>query len=108
MNSLLTIVLAFALLLIVGWSSPSGAATIRDNTIACTWPVLEQLRELRTDNEAFKKRLIIGVLSGECITLNAGERVMVLERSVWSNASRVKKPGSIRTDLWVPGQYDVA
>lgn len=102
--------LALITLLVVGmsvglWITPQGssAASVRADTIACTWAVIQHLQDLTGDKQAFERRWKLGVLTGDCITLNAGETVIVIERSVWHNATRVKKPGSLRTDLWMPG-----
>jgi hypothetical protein len=97
--------LMFVLVLtMVSSVAAQGKVTIPSNTFGCVWPVMEKVRDYARvgDSVAIERLWTLGVVRGECATFDRGESVFVIERSVWQNMTRVKKPGALQ-DFWIPG-----
>ena len=79
--------------------------TLTNAAVGCVWEVQEKVRDyaLAKDNEAVKRLWLAGVMAGKCDTFSKGDQVIVMERSLWHNMTRIKKVGAIG-DYWIAGQ----
>ncbi|NLJ26385.1 MAG: hypothetical protein GX433_00015 [Deltaproteobacteria bacterium] len=52
------------------------------------------------DSEAFKKALMAGYLTGECVPFKQGERVIITDTALFSGLMKIRRKGDIN-EYWV-------
>ena len=85
------------------FQSKDGSKYIAQSFPACTskelLSKLIEMNEVQHDMVAYKNLVTAGVITGECIVLRPGEKVFIVDRTLFTGLIKIRRPGELN-EYW--------